>query len=94
MSLADQLKQWRQTSPYRELRRNMSLSIRDVAVVFGISEATWRGWEDGRYMPAPDKLERLQAGAENKEHCRAAADYKAKPLAVRIKEWKKKTPSF
>ncbi len=98
MSIADDVKQWRQKSPFRKLREDLGtdrpLSIRDTALTLGITEGAWRGWEEGRYAPTPDKLARLQEIAENEKHCRAAADYKAKPLAARIEEWKKKTPRF
>ena len=98
MSIADDVKRWRQESPFRELRENLGagkpLSIRDTALILGITEGAWRGWEEGRYAPTAEKLARLQKIAENPKHCRAAASYKAKPLSARIEEWKKKTPSF
>ena len=94
MTIADDLKKWRQDGPFRQLRKDLGLSIRDMATAFGITEAALRNWEEGRAAPSKTNLARLQEIAENEEYCRVAADYKSKPMAVRIEEWKKKTPSF
>jgi len=94
MTIADDLKKWRQHSPFRQLRKDLGLSIRDMATAFGITEAALRNWEEGRAAPSKSNLQRLQKIAENENHNPAASSYKDNPLAGRIKEWKEKTPMF
>ena len=92
MTLADDLKHWRGASPFRELREAMGLSPTDMAAVMELSRSAWDDWEKGRYVPKADKMERLQAAAENPKHCSAAESYRSTPLAARIDEWLKGKP--
>jgi hypothetical protein len=63
-----------------------------MAAVMEISRSAWDDWGKGRYVPKADKMERLQAAAENTKHCSSAESYRSTPLATRIETWLKGKP--